>query len=103
MTTVDAYVTALDEGYPEGMARGPAHLMANAAFARHGWTDLMELRREALSREFERFDGFFERHGASVDAPLGEFAPAGGLPDAPATPEMEAEVGYPHLKPDYGD
>jgi hypothetical protein len=101
--TVDAYVTALREGYPEVMARAPAHLMANTDFARQGWTDLMEPRREALGREFERCDDFCERHSLRLETSLGELAPAGGLPDASETPEIDAEVGYPHLKPDYGE
>jgi len=85
--TMDTYVAALDAGYLEAQARESTHVQANFEFYRHGWTEMMEFPVEELGEHHERYAAFFERHGITIDDPLGEFAPPEGLSGAPATPE----------------
>jgi len=47
----------------------------------------MEIPADELEPHYRRYEEFFRDHGITIDDPLGEFRPADGLADAPATPE----------------
>ena len=83
--TMDAYVAALEAGYPEAEAREITHIQANLDFANHGWAEMLEIPPDELDAHLERYAEFFEAHGIGRDDPLGRFR-SGPLPDAPATP-----------------
>jgi len=85
--TMDTYVAALKAGFPEAEAREITHIQANFDFFNHGWTEMMEIPGDELEPHYRRYGEFFADHGITIDDPLGEFRPAGGIPDAPATPE----------------
>ncbi|WP_255149058.1 DUF6149 family protein [Halorarius halobius] len=85
--TMDAYVAALEAGYPEAEAREITHVQANFDFFNHGWTEMMEIPADELEAHYRRYESFFTDHGVTIDDPLGEFRPADGVADAPATPE----------------
>ncbi|MFB6122427.1 MAG: DUF6149 family protein [Haloferacaceae archaeon] len=85
--TMDTYLAALQEGYSEAKAREITHIQANFDFATRGWLEMMEFPADEVDEHFDRYSEFFERHGISIDDPLGEFRPKGGIADAPATPE----------------
>lgn len=98
---LDAYLAALDEGYPEAAAREITHIQASWDFQNHGWGDLVEFPPDERDAYYERYRDFFERHGATPANPFGRFAPA-GLPDAPTTPgRMDGE--YPLAQPGLTD
>ncbi|MEF8872447.1 MAG: DUF6149 family protein, partial [Haloarculaceae archaeon] len=40
--TMDTYLAALEDGYPEAEAREITHAQANFDFYNHGWTEMME-------------------------------------------------------------
>jgi len=101
--TIDCYVTALEAGYPEAEAREITHVQANFEFYNHGWTEMMEFPADEIEDHYERYRPFFEEHGITIDDPLGEFAPAGGLPDAPATPENLDAPEHPHAEGGFAD
>ena len=84
--TIDVYLDALDEGFPEAQAREITHIQAAWVFSNHGWGELLEFPPEESKAYYERYADFFDRHGCSPEDPLGEFA-SDGLPDAPRTPE----------------
>ena len=92
--TMDTYVAALEAGYSEAKAREITHIQANFDFFNHGWTEMMEIPAEEFEEHFRRYEEFFKRYGISVDDPLGEFAPVGGVPEAPATPEKRDQPAY---------
>ncbi|GAA0646035.1 DUF6149 family protein [Salarchaeum japonicum] len=99
--TIDMYLVALQEGYAEAEAREITHVVGSFDFYTHGWTEMMEFPADEVEAHYERYREFFDAHDISVENPLGEFAPADGLPDAPATPEKlddgefaNAEAGY---------
>ncbi len=92
--TMDAYVAALKEGYTEAEAREITHLQANFDFFDHGWTEMMEIPGDELEEHYRRYEAFFQRHGIGIDDPLGAFAPGGGIPSAPATPEKFESPEY---------
>ncbi|NIS31524.1 MAG: hypothetical protein GWN07_14240, partial [Actinobacteria bacterium] len=71
--TMDAYVAALEAGYPEAEAREITHIQANFDFSNHGWTEMMEIPVDELDAHLERYAKFFEAHGIGRDDPLGEF------------------------------
>ncbi|MFB6126329.1 MAG: DUF6149 family protein [Halolamina sp.] len=85
--TLEAYTEALSEGYAEAQAREITHIMAAWDFTNHGWGELLEIPPEEREAYHERYRPFFDAHGATPERPLGEFAPDGGLPEAPETPE----------------
>jgi len=85
--TMDSYVAALETGYSEAEAREITHVQANFDFFNHGWTEMMEIPADELEPHYRRYEEFFRDHGITIDDPLGEFRPADGLADAPATPE----------------
>ena len=85
--TMDAYVAALEEGRSEAEAREITHLQGNFDFFNHGWTEMMEIPADELEPHYRRHEDFFSAHGITIDDPLGEFRPADGIAEAPATPE----------------
>ncbi|MFB6183590.1 MAG: DUF6149 family protein [Haloarculaceae archaeon] len=101
--TIDAYVAALETGYPEAEAREITHVQANFDFYNHGWTEMMEFPADEVEDHYDRYRDFFEAHDVTIDAPLGEFAPAGGLPDAPSTPERLDDPEHPHAEGGFAD
>ncbi|MFB6112030.1 MAG: DUF6149 family protein [Halobacteriaceae archaeon] len=92
--SMDMYLAALQTGYTEAEAREITHIIANFDFYNHGWTEMMEFPGDELDSHYDRYADFFEAHGVAIDDPLGTFAPVGGLPDAPATPDRLAEPDY---------
>mgnify|MGYP005848346645 CR=1 FL=1 len=92
--TMDTYVAALQAGFTEAKAREITHIQANFDFFNHGWTEMMEIPGEEFEAHFRRYETFFKRHGISVDDPLGEFRPAGGIPSAHETPEQRDGPAY---------
>jgi hypothetical protein len=92
--TMDSYVAALEAGYTEAEAREITHVQANFDFFEHGWTEMMEIPAEELEEHYRRYEDFFTGHGITIDDPLGEFAPAGGVSEAPATPEKRESDEY---------
>ncbi|WP_132059506.1 DUF6149 family protein [Halorussus amylolyticus] len=101
--TMDTYLVALQQGAPEAEAREITHIQANFDFYNHGWTEMMEFPADELGDHYDRYSDFFERHGISIDDPLGEFAPAGGIPDAPSTPEKLEEPEHPYAEGGFAD
>jgi hypothetical protein len=101
-STIDAYLEALREGYPESQAREITHIQGSWTFVQHGWGELLEFPPEEATAYYERYEDFFDRHGCSPEEPLGEFAPAGGLPDTPETPER-LNGDYPFAEPGLAD
>ena len=92
--TMDTYVAALEAGFTEAKAREITHIQANFDFFTHGWTEMMEIPAEEFEDHFRRYEDFFKRYGISVDAPLGDFSPVGGVPSAPETPEKRDQPAY---------
>lgn len=101
--TMDAYVAALKAGYTEAAAREITHIQANFDFYNHGWIEMMEIPSDELQIHYERYEDFFETFGISIDDPLGKFAPAGGIPDAPSTSEKLDDSEHPHEKGGFAD
>ncbi|CQH59705.1 uncharacterized protein HHUB_3041 [Halobacterium hubeiense] len=101
--TMDMYLAALQAGYTEAEARETTHIVANFDFYNHGWAEMLEFPPEELTDHYERYEAFFDAHGISVDDPLGEFRPAGGIADAPATPERLDEADFEHAEGGYAD
>ncbi|WP_433623155.1 DUF6149 family protein [Halomicrococcus sp. NG-SE-24] len=101
--TMDTYLTALQEGAPEAEAREITHVQANFDFYNHGWTEMMEFPGDELDEHYERYETFFERHGITIADPLGEFEPAGGIPDAPSTPEKLDDPEHPYAEGGFAD
>ena len=92
--TMDTYVAALEAGFTEAEAREITHIQANFDFFTHGWTEMMEIPAEEFEEHFRRYEDFFKRYGISVDDPLGDFSPVGGVPSAPETPEKRDQPAY---------
>jgi len=101
--TMDTYVAALEEGHPEAEAREITHAQANFDFYNHGWTEMMEFPVDEVEAHYDRYREFFESHGITIDDPLGEFAPEGGLPEAPSTPEKLDDPDHPHAIGGFAD
>jgi len=101
--TMDTYVAALDAGFPEAEAREITHAQANFDFYNHGWTEMMEFPADEIEDHYERYAGFFERHGITIDDPLGQFRPEGGVADAPSTPERLDAPEHPHAEGGFAD
>jgi hypothetical protein len=94
---MDTYVAALQEGHTEAAARESAHVQANFDFYDHGWTEMMEFPADELAAHYERYGDFFERHGITIDDPLGEFR-SREVSAAPSTPERPDDPERPHAE-----
>jgi len=101
--TFDTYVAALDAGFTEATAREITHVQANFDFYNHGWTEMMEFPSDELETHYDRHAEFFERHGITIDDPLGEFTPADGVADAPSTPGKLDDPEHPHAEGGFAD
>jgi hypothetical protein len=101
--TMDAYVAALESGYTEAEAREVTHVQANFDFFEHGWTEMMEIPADELEAHYRRYDDFFAEHGITIDDPLGEFAPAGGVSEAPPTLEKRESGEYENAVAGFAD
>jgi len=101
--TVDAYRAALEAGYSEAEAREITHVQANFDFYNHGWTEMMEFPVDEVEAHYDRHEDFFGAHGITIDDPLGEFRPADGVADAPATPELLDDPVHPHAEGGFAD
>jgi hypothetical protein len=100
--TFDTYLAALEAGYTEAEAREITHIQANFDFYNHGWTEMMEFPADELEAHYERYEGFFEVHGITIDCPLGEFR-SGEVPPAPSTPERIDSPEHPHAEGGFAD
>lgn len=85
--SIDVYLRALAEGYPEAKAREITHIQGSFEFQNLGWGELIEFPPDEREAYHERYEEFFDRYCCSPDRPFGEFTPPGGFPDAPSTPE----------------
>ncbi|ELZ39485.1 DUF6149 family protein [Halorubrum tebenquichense] len=101
--TMDTYVAALEAGFPEAEAREITHVQANFDFFNHGWTEMMEIPGDELETHYRRYEGFFSDHGITIDDPLGEFRPAGGVVGAPETPARLDEPEYENALAGFAD
>ncbi|QCP92711.1 DUF6149 family protein [Haloarcula marismortui] len=101
--TMDTYVAALEAEYSEAEAREITHIQANFDFYNHGWTEMMEFPADELEAHYERYADFFDAHSITIDDPLGTFRPAGGVTDAPSTPERLDEPEHPHAVGGFAD
>ncbi|MFC7225952.1 DUF6149 family protein [Salinirubellus salinus] len=101
--TMDTYVAALESGYPEAEAREITHVQANFDFFNHGWTEMMEIPGDELEDHYRRYEAFFADHGITIDDPLGEFRPLGGIAEAPKTPERLEEPEYENALAGFAD
>lgn len=101
--TMDTYVAALEASYTEAAAREITHIQANFDFFNHGWTEMMEFPAEELTDHHERYEEFFETFDITIADPLGTFAPPGGVPDAPSTPEKLDDPEHPHAQGGFAD
>lgn len=100
--TIDAYVTALEAGYPEAEAREITHIQANFDFYNQGWTEMMEFPTEEVDAHYDRYREFFEEHEITIDDPLGEFRTV-TVPTAPATPDKLDDPEHPHAEGGFAD
>ena len=101
--TVDTYLRALQDGYSEAEAREITHIQANFDFYNHGWTEMMEFPADEVETHYERYEDFFETWDITIDDPLGQFSPPGGLPEAPSTPEKLDDPEHPHAEGGFAD
>ena len=101
--TMDSYLAALRSGYSEAEAREITHVQANFDFYNHGWTEMMEIPIDELEAHYERYRDFFTTHEITIDDPLGEFAPDGGVTEAPSTPEKLENPEHPHAEDGFAD
>jgi hypothetical protein len=101
--TIDAYLAALQAGYPEAEAREITHVQANFDFYNHGWTEMMEFPTDEVEPHYERHRDFFEAHDITIDDPLGEFRPTEGIAEAPATPGTLDDPEHPHAEGGFAD
>jgi hypothetical protein len=100
--TMDTYVAALRAGYPEAEAREITHVQANFDFHNRGWTEMMEFPTDEVRAHYDRYREFYESHDITVEDPLGEFRPADGVAEAPATPERR-DAAQPNAEGGYAD
>jgi hypothetical protein len=101
--TMDTYVAALEAGFTEAEARELTHIQGNFDFYNHGWTEMMEFPADELTEHYDRHRDFFETYDITIDDPLGTFAPAGGIPEAPSTPEKLDDPDHPHAERGFAD
>jgi hypothetical protein len=100
--TMDAYLAALQAGYSEAEAREMTHVQANFDFYNHGWTEMMEFPTTEVEDHYDRYADFFERHGVTIDDPLGRFGD-GEMPPAPATLDRLDDPDHPHAEGGFAD
>jgi hypothetical protein len=100
--TMDTYLAALRAGFREAEAREITHAQANFDFYNHGWTEMMEFPVDELEAHYDRYGEFFERHGITIDDPLGEFRTR-EVPTAPSTPERLEDPEHPHAEGGFAD
>ncbi len=100
--TMEAYVAALQEGHTEAEAREITHVQANFDFYNHGWTEMMEFPAGEIEDHYERYRAFFQRHGITIDDPLGAFR-SREVPAAPSTPERLDDPEHPHAQGGFAD
>ena len=100
--TMDTYLTALDNGFSEARGREITHAQANFDFYNHGWTEMMEFPSDEVVQHYERYAEFFDRHGITIAAPLGDFRTA-EIPSAPSTPERLDDPDHPHAAGGFAD
>ena len=91
---MDTYVAALEAGYTEAEAREVTRAQANFDFFAHDWTEMMEVPGDEPEDHYRRYEEFFVEHGITIDDPLGEFRPADGIAEAPATPAKPERPEY---------
>ncbi|WP_302081459.1 DUF6149 family protein [Salinibaculum rarum] len=101
--TMDTYIAALEDGYPEAEAREITHAQANFDFYNHGWTEMMEFPSDEIEAHYERYGKFFEQYDISIDDPLGVFRPAAGIAEAPSTPAKLDDPKHPHAEGGFAD
>ncbi|WP_435074660.1 DUF6149 family protein [Halorubrum sp. HHNYT27] len=101
--TMDTYVAALQASFSEAEAREITHVQANFDFFNYGWTEMMEIPGGELEEHYRRYEAFFTEHGITIDDPLGEFRPAEGIADAPATPERLKTAEYENALAGFAD
>ena len=101
--TMDTYVAALEDGYPEAEAREITHAQANFDFYNHGWTEMMEFPADEVETHYERYAEFFRRYDITIDDPLGQFRPPEGIAEAPSTPEKLDDPEHPHAEGGFAD
>jgi hypothetical protein len=101
--TMDTYVAALEDGFPEAEAREITHVQANFDFFNHGWTEMMEIPGDELEAHYRRYESFFTDFGITIDDPLGEFRPPEGLAEAPETPGKLDEPEYENALAGFAD
>ncbi|WP_418286583.1 DUF6149 family protein [Halorubrum sp. DTA46] len=101
--TMDTYVAALEAGFAEAEAREITHVQANFDFFNHGWTEMMEIPGGELEEHYRRYEAFFTAHAITIDDPLGDFRPAEGVVDAPATPEKLETPEYENALAGFAD
>ena len=92
--TMDSYVRHAPADCTEAEAREITHVQANFEFFIPGWTEMMEIPGDELEAHCRRYEDVFLDHDITIDAPLGEFRPADGVADAPATPENLADPAF---------
>lgn len=85
--TIDMYLAAIQASSAETTAHEMTHIVANFDFYNRGWVEMMEFPADELGEHYNRYADFFERYAVSLNDPLGEFRPGGGVTDAPATPD----------------
>jgi hypothetical protein len=78
------------------------HVQANFDFYNHGWTEMMEFPADEIEDHYERYAEFFERHGVTIDDPLGRFEPE-TVPEAPPTLERLDDPEHPHAEGGFAD
>ncbi|ELZ36044.1 hypothetical protein C465_04614 [Halorubrum distributum JCM 9100] len=101
--TMDTYVAALEAGFPEAEAREITHVQANFDFFNRGWTEMMEIPGDELEAHYRRYESFFSEYGITIDDPLGEFRPPGGVVEAPETPGKLDEPEYENALAGFAD
>ncbi|EMA49235.1 MULTISPECIES: DUF6149 family protein [Halococcus] len=101
--TTDSYTAALKAGFTEAEAREITHIQANFDFYNHGWTEMMEIPADEIEAHYDRYHEFFSQYDITIADPLGSFAPRGGIPEAPSTPERLDEPEHPHAKGGFAD
>ncbi|MFC6757504.1 DUF6149 family protein [Halomicroarcula sp. GCM10025894] len=100
--TMDTYVAALEDDFPEAEAREITHIQANFDFYNHGWTEMMEFPADELQAHYDRYEDFFGKYGITISDPLGEFRPAGGIAEALDAREAE-DPEHPHAVGGFAD
>ncbi|MFC7133474.1 MULTISPECIES: DUF6149 family protein [Salinibaculum] len=101
--TMDTYVAALEDGFPEAEAREITHAQANFDFYNHGWTEMMEFPVDEVETHYDRYADFFQKYDITIDDPLGEFRPAAGITEAPSTPGKLDDPEHPHAEGGFAD